>query len=221
MVFVGLAMDAKAQPSFVFNAANPALRVPIIKYESVFASYRAFEKSTPAGWISANDADSGSESHASHQSHDAVPMTKVEPSATSGLPAGSIVGVGVVRSIDKAAAKIELTHEAIAALRWPPMTMLFRLKSATPAEASAAVGIAVRLLSSCATLSTDGGFGAVETLAKDRLGKETARAGNFSNLTYLREQTFYAEVVALFARAKQMAAQRLSQSARNSASILC
>ena len=39
-------------------------------------------------------------------------------------------GVGIVKAIDTAAGKITLAHEPIEALKWPAMTMLFKLAPA-------------------------------------------------------------------------------------------
>jgi len=41
---------------------------------------------------------------------------------------------GVVQGIDKANGKVKLTHDPIAALGWPKMTMFFRLKDDTLAD---------------------------------------------------------------------------------------
>ena len=49
----------------------------------------------------------------------------------------SIIGTGIVRSIEAAAARVRLTHEPIPAKGWPAMTMFFRLK-----DPSLAAGIA-------------------------------------------------------------------------------
>ena len=62
--------------------------------------------------------------------HDMTAMAKPQsaPGQTAIAPAAGIAGTGVVQSIDKANAKVKLTHEPIAAMGWPKMTMFFRLK---------------------------------------------------------------------------------------------
>ncbi|KSB90463.1 hypothetical protein AS593_13365 [Caulobacter vibrioides] len=50
--------------------------------------------------------------HAGHAGHAAAP---------------AVEGVGVVRAIDAKAGKVTLAHEAIPALKWPPMTMAFKV----------------------------------------------------------------------------------------------
>ena len=42
-----------------------------------------------------------------------------------------IQGTGVVQSVDKAAKKITIAHEAIPAVNWPPMTMRFTITPQT------------------------------------------------------------------------------------------
>ena len=45
-----------------------------------------------------------------------------------------ITGVGIVQVIDKANGKVKLSHDPIAALGWPKMTMFFRLKDSALAD---------------------------------------------------------------------------------------
>lgn len=56
----------------------------------------------------------GMDEHAGHAGHAAATDMAVE-------------AVGVVRAIDAKAAKVTLAHEAIPALKWPPMTMAFKV----------------------------------------------------------------------------------------------
>ena len=48
-----------------------------------------------------------------------------------GAAGAGISAIGVVQGIDKNNARIKLTHEPVAALGWPKMTMFFRLKDAS------------------------------------------------------------------------------------------
>lgn len=68
------------------------------------------------------------------EGHDAKAMGKgADDSAGKGRN-GPVVGTGVVQGIDKANGKVKLTHDPIAALGWPRMTMFFRLKESALAE---------------------------------------------------------------------------------------
>ncbi|MEI7841909.1 MAG: copper-binding protein [Gallionellaceae bacterium] len=48
--------------------------------------------------------------------------------------ASSIQGMGVLKAINAKAGKIQINHEAIAALNWPPMTMWFVLHEPLPQD---------------------------------------------------------------------------------------
>jgi Cu/Ag efflux protein CusF len=63
------------------------------------------------------------------EGHHTMAMAKPQsaPGQTAIAPT-SIAGSGVVQSIDKANGKVKLTHEPIAAMGWPKMTLFFRLK---------------------------------------------------------------------------------------------
>lgn len=65
-------------------------------------------------------------------------MAMAKPQSASGQPANAqtagITGTGVVQGIDKANGKVKLTHDPIAALGWPKMTMFFRLKDSSLAD---------------------------------------------------------------------------------------
>ena len=67
--------------------------------------------------------------------HHAMAMAKPQsaPGQTAIAPT-SIVGSGVVQSIDKPNGKVKLTHEPIAAMGWPKMTLFFRLKERSLAD---------------------------------------------------------------------------------------
>ena len=54
------------------------------------------------------------------------PPTKLDHSGPARTTA--IAGTGVVRAVDVTNGKIKLTHEPIAAMGWPRMTLYFRLK---------------------------------------------------------------------------------------------
>ncbi|MBO9708873.1 MAG: copper-binding protein [Caulobacter sp.] len=58
----------------------------------------------------------GMDDHAGHAGHGAAPAA-----------ATSVEAVGVVRALDAKAGKLTLAHEAIPALKWPPMTMAFKV----------------------------------------------------------------------------------------------
>ena len=72
----------------------------------------------------------------SKEDHGAMAMAK--PQAAPGPPGNThtagVTGTGVVQGIDKANGKVKLTHDPIAALGWPKMTMFFRLKDSALAD---------------------------------------------------------------------------------------
>lgn len=67
--------------------------------------------------------------------HDSMAMAKPQsaPGQTAIAPT-SISGSGVVQSIDKANGRVKLTHEPIAVMGWPKMTLFFRLKERSLAD---------------------------------------------------------------------------------------
>lgn len=42
-----------------------------------------------------------------------------------------LMGTGIVQGVDKSAGRIRLTHDPIAAVSWPRMTIVFRVKNAS------------------------------------------------------------------------------------------
>lgn len=68
----------------------------------------------------------------------AVERDKTRPPTAPPQPAAEqtagISGTGIVQGIDKANGTVKLAHEPIAALGWPNMTMLFRLKNSGLAD---------------------------------------------------------------------------------------
>ena len=65
-------------------------------------------------------------------------MAMAKPQTASGLSpkaqTAGVTGTGIVQDIDKANGKVKLTHDPIAALGWPKMTMFFRLMDGTLAD---------------------------------------------------------------------------------------
>lgn len=72
----------------------------------------------------------------SKDGHDMTAMAK--PHSAPGRPEAAatagIAATGVVQSVDKANGKVRLTHDPIAAMGWPKMTMFFRLKERSLAD---------------------------------------------------------------------------------------
>ena len=52
-------------------------------------------------------------------------------SKPDGAQPSSLTGTGVVRGVDKPGARIKLTHDPIAAVSWPQMTIVFRVKTSS------------------------------------------------------------------------------------------
>lgn len=63
-----------------------------------------------------------------------APAKPVAPKMESPSATGIIAATGVVQQVDKANAKVKLSHDPIAALGWPKMTMFFRLKDGALAD---------------------------------------------------------------------------------------
>lgn len=138
---LGLALSlAAAQQGLAADPADPAAPVPPTGYVSAFSSYQAYREEKVVPWRQVHDevadqaaaADRGS--HTAHASHGAAPPPRAAAPASLAESADAVRGRGVVRQVDKASGKIKMTHEPIAALGWPKMTMFFRLKDAALAD---------------------------------------------------------------------------------------
>ena len=70
----------------------------------------------------------------SKDSRGAMTMSKPSDASAGAAQGGRISGTGVVRSVDKINSKVKLTHDPIAELGWPRMTMFFGLKEKVLAE---------------------------------------------------------------------------------------
>ena len=70
------------------------------------------------------------------EGHDTMAMAKpqIAPGQSAKAQTAGITGTGIVQGIDKANGKVKLTHDPIAALGWPKMTMFFRLKDSALAD---------------------------------------------------------------------------------------
>jgi Cu/Ag efflux protein CusF len=89
-------------------------------------------KDMPGKTMSGMSKPAGGEAM-SKEGHDGMGMGKADDSAGKSRPS-RVTGTGVVQGIDKANGKVKLTHEPIAALGWPRMTMFFRLQASSLAE---------------------------------------------------------------------------------------
>jgi Cu/Ag efflux protein CusF len=72
----------------------------------------------------------------SKKDHGEITMAKPQtaPGQSAKAQTAGITGTGVVQGLDKANGKVKLTHDPIAALGWPRMTMFFRLKDSALAD---------------------------------------------------------------------------------------
>ena len=140
---------ALAQHAIRPDPADPASPVLPVKHESAFADYRSFQDQKLAPWKDVHTEVmkmSEATGHAGHGSMatKAPPVAPVAAAASSKPDAapkteapaatGLITATGVVQQVDKANAKIKLSHDPIAALGWPKMTMFFRLKDGALAD---------------------------------------------------------------------------------------
>ena len=64
----------------------------------------------------------------------AMAKPKTAPGQSAKAQTDGISGTGIVQGIDKVNGKVKLTHDPIAALGWPKMTMFFRLKDSALAD---------------------------------------------------------------------------------------
>ena len=140
VVLMSSATNALAQPTKLPSPADSEAAVSELKYESAFSDYQPFQEQKSNAWKQVNKevADNpGMDSRTTDESkgkegHDAMPKAKPQagtvPSANA--QTASIVGTGIVQVIDRANGKVKLSHEPIAALGWPKMTMFFGLRTA-------------------------------------------------------------------------------------------
>lgn len=153
-LIAGIAI-ALAQGGKLPDSADPGATAPAVKYESAFSDYQPFRKQESTSWKQVNrevadnpgmasmrsmndmpdKAMPGMDSKAadepmSKEGHDAMPKAKQQtaPVQSADVQTAGITGTGIVQGIDKANGKVKLTHDPIAALAWPEMTMFFRLK---------------------------------------------------------------------------------------------
>ena len=152
---------AVAQSSSHPDPTDATALVPPFEQESAFADYQPFREQKVAPWKQVLDEVVGVPRVAGHAGHRATPVATTESKETMLAPivpegnetmaraepqsspptekpvAGSgtaITATGIVQSIDKANGKVKLTHDPIAVLGWPKMTMFFRLKDAVLAD---------------------------------------------------------------------------------------
>ena len=149
---------AVAQSGNLPNPADPGAAAPAVKYESAFSDYQPFQEQISNAWKQVNqevadnpgmgamkdmpgktmpgmdsktaDAPVSKEGHAEM----AVAKPHTAPGQPDSAQTAGITGTGIVQGIDKANGKVKLTHDPIAALGWPKMTMLFRLKDSALAD---------------------------------------------------------------------------------------
>ena len=143
------------------DPSDPTAPVAATTTVSAFADYQPLREQKVAPWKQVLDEVAGITGAAGHAGHNATAAKTAEPKETTPAPGASddkkamaraepksssptetpitasgatITATGVVQSIDKANGKVKLSHDPIAALGWPKMTMFFRLKSAALAD---------------------------------------------------------------------------------------
>ena len=161
VVLIFSATTALAQPTKQPNPADPDAAVSALKYESAFSDYQPFREQKSNSWKQVNKevADNpgmGAMNSMKDMSGKSMPgmdsktaeepmkrknadeMAMAKPDSAPGQVANAqtagIIGTGIVLGIDKANGKVKLTHDPIAALGWPKMTMFFRLKDSALAD---------------------------------------------------------------------------------------
>ena len=136
-LIAGIAI-AMAQSGTLPDPADPGAAAPAVKYESAFSDYQPFREQESTSWKQVNKevadnpgmASKAADEPMNKEGHDAMPNVKQQtaPGQAAKAHTADITGTGVVQGIDKANGKVKLTHDPIAALAWPKMTMFFRLK---------------------------------------------------------------------------------------------
>ena len=152
---------AAAQSGKLPDPADPGAAAPAVKYESAFSDYQPFQEQKSNAWKQVNkevadDPGMGSmgsmkdmpdkampgmdsntaDAPKNKEGQDAMPKAKAQtsPGQPDHPQIAGITGTGVVQVIDKVNGKVKLSHEPIAALGWPKMTMFFRLKDSALAD---------------------------------------------------------------------------------------
>lgn len=69
-----------------------------------------------------------------HEAYAAMPHSE---QGTRQITAAANEGSGVLKAVNPAAGKVEIAHGPIPALRWPAMTMWFKVQGALPADLKA------------------------------------------------------------------------------------
>lgn len=76
----------------------------------------------------------GGMAHAEMHDHD---MSQHQMSMQVASSEAAHVGVGVLKTVNAKAGKVQIAHEAIATLGWPPMTMWFAVRDPLPQDIKA------------------------------------------------------------------------------------
>ena len=135
-------------------AVGSAVSVPSLTSESAFADYQPFRDEKLRSWKDANQVVADNPGMGSmgamkgmpgmkmpagepmQQSHGKMAMAKppAMPARPDSAAASAVSGTGTVQGVDKANSRVKLTHDPIAALGWPKMTMFFKLKDGALAD---------------------------------------------------------------------------------------
>ena len=117
----------KADPPSGMPTASPDHPHPTIKPEASGHRPHSTAKSEASGHRPHSTAKSEASSHQPHPTEKpGTPGHRAH--STTKSAAAAVTGTGIVRSIDKGGGKVRLTHDPIDILRWPRMTLSFRLK---------------------------------------------------------------------------------------------
>jgi Cu/Ag efflux protein CusF len=133
------AATVMAQSSKLPNPADPGAAAPAVEHRSAFSDFQPFRDEKIRSWKEVNQEVADNPGMGSMKGMPGIAIPGMDKHAASapmskeGHGAG-ITATGVVQSIDKANGKVKLTHDPIAALGWPKMTMFFRLKDSMLAD---------------------------------------------------------------------------------------
>ena len=117
-------MHSKSMPGMDSKTADAPMTKAGAGGHDVHSMKEVPGKTMPRKGSKTADAPMSKEGH----SEMAIAKPQTAPAQSAKGQTAGITGTGIVQGIDKANGKVKLTHDPIAALGWPKMTMFFRLK---------------------------------------------------------------------------------------------
>ena len=120
--------QARSRP----NPADPGVAAPPPSYQSTFSDYQPFRDEKVRSWKEVNQEVADNPGMGSMKGNPGMAMSA--PDRPAAPAPRELTGIGRVQLVDKPNGKVKLTHEPIAAMGWPKMTVFFRLKERSLAD---------------------------------------------------------------------------------------